>query len=256
MDPTSILAPSLGLAEARTAYGRGTAVWSAPGLLHVDEDWWIALSRAPYFDYNLALIHGEHGADAVPQVLDEVKNAHVPAVIMLAGAGLRAASALADAGWVCTGALPFMGKERGPLHDDLDVRLLEQRDLTQARALTSSAFGVAEAVGAIVYAEDALERECTRFWGLFEEDVLRCCSVSQYVDGRYSVGWALATAPERQRAGYGRRLMRASAARRMADGIPVSLLMATEEGRHLYEQEGYTTLEYWQIWSRARWVLP
>ena len=256
MEPTSIVAPSLGLAEARTAYGRGTAVWSAPGLLHVEEDWWIALSLAPCVDYNMALLHGADGADAVSQVLDEVKSAHVPAVIMLAGAGLQAGNALADAGWVCTGALPFMGQGSVPAHDDPDVRLLAQHDFVQARGLASSAFGAAEAVGATIYSEDALEREGTRFWGLFEEDTLRCCAVSQYIDGRYSVGWGLSTAPENQRAGYGRRLMQAYSARRVAEGLPVALLMATPEGRHLYEQLGFATLEYWQIWSRRRWVLP
>ena len=127
------------------------------------------------------------------QVLDEVKSAHVPAVIMLAGAGLQAGNALADAGWVCTGALPFMGQGSVPAHDDPDVRLLAQHDFVQARGLASSAFGAAEAVGATIYSEDALEREGTRFWGLFEEDTLRCCAVSQYIDGRYSVGWGLST---------------------------------------------------------------
>ncbi len=244
------------LPGARTAYGRGTAVWATHGLHQVEHDWWIALSRTPYVDYNLALLHGDGAVDAAPHVLEVVTAARVPAVVMLAGHGLHAAEVLRDTGWVCTDALPFMGKGRGPTDDDPGCRLLGPDDLAQARHLVAQAFGVPDEVGAVVYADDALTRDDVRLWGLFDGHELRCCSASQYVDGTYSVGWALATDPAVQRAGFARRLLRASGARRQVDGIPVALLMATPAGRRLYEQEGYVTLEHWQIWSRPRWVLP
>lgn len=253
MDSSPSPVPFSDIPEARTAYGRSTAIWADPSRHHVERDWWIALSLTPYIDYNLALVHG--GSEVARHVLDEVTGAAVPALIMLAGSGLAAGDLLTEAGWVCTGALPFMGKDHGPAEEDPQVRLLVQRDLVEARRLAAAAFGVPEEVGAIVYAEEALVRPGARMWGLFEGDALRCCSVSQYVGDRFSVGWALSTAPEHQRSGYGRRLMRASAARRLAEGPPIALLMATDEGRHLYEQEGYVTLEHWQIWSRPRWML-
>ena len=255
MDASPTPIPFADLPEARTAYGRGTAVWAATGRLEVEDDWWLALSGTPYVEYNLALIHGDRGAEVVPTVVDQVAAAGVPALVLLAGGGLAAAEGLREAGWVCTGVMPFMGKDHGPAGEDTCMRPLVQDDLADARHLSAAAFGVPDEVGAIVYAEDALSRRDAHFWGLFEDGVLRCCSVSQYVGDRFSVGWALSTAPEHQRSGFGRRLMRASAARRLADGPPVALLAASDAGRHLYEQEGYVTLEHWQIWSRPRWVL-
>lgn len=252
--PTPILYTDM--AGARAGYGRAAGVWSSSGHHQVEDDWWIALSLTPYVDYNMALLHGDTAPDAAIGVLDEVAQAGVPALIMLAGAGLAAAEVLRDADWVCTGALPFMARDKGPAEDDPCVRLLGSDDLDEARRLAGRAFGVPDEVGAILFTEEALRWEGTRLWGVYEGDELRCCSCSVWVGDECSVGWGLSTAPEHQRAGYGRRLMRSSAARRLAGGPPIALLLATPAGRHLYEQEGYVTLEHWQIWSRRRWVLP
>ncbi len=241
--------------HARTGYGRATALWATGGRHHVEDDWWIALSRTPYVDYNMALLHGDTAAQVASQVLDEVTAANVPAVVMLAGAGLAAAEVLRDSGWVCTGTLPFMARDNGPAELDPHFRQLERHDLADARRLAGLAFGIPDEVGAILFAEDALGREGARLWGVFDDGELRCCSASVWVGDEYSVGWGLSTAPEHRRSGYARRLMRSSAARRLAGGPPVALLVATPAGRPLYEQEGYVTLEHWQIWSRARWVL-
>jgi len=241
--------------DARTGYGRATALWAGSGRHHVEDDWWVALSLTPYVDYNMALLHGDGAADAAPQVLDEIAAARVPAVVMLAGGGLVAAEVLREAGWVCTGSLPFMARDRAPAELDPCFRQLEQRDLADARRLAGLAFGVPDEVGAILFAEDALAREGARLWGVFEDGELRCCSASVWVGREYSVGWGLSTPPEHQGRGFARRLMRSSAALRLDGGPTLALLMATPAGRPLYEQEGYVTLEYWQIWSRARWVL-
>lgn len=251
--PTPILFADV--AKARTGYGHATGVWAGGSHHRVEDDWWIACSLTPYVDYNMALLHGDTAVGAAPAVLDEVADAGIPAVIMLAGAGLAAAEVLRDAGWVCTGALPFMARDKGPAALDPCFRQLGHADLESARQLAGRAFGVPDEVGAILFTEEALARPGTRMWGVFEGDELRCCSCSVWVDG-YSVGWGLSTAPEHQRGGYARRLMRSSAARRLDGGPPIALLLATPAGRHLYEQEGYVTLEHWQIWSRRRWVLP
>ena len=241
---------------ARTGYGEAAGVWGSAGVHEVHDDWWLALSLTPYVDYNLALLHGDSAVGAAPGVVERVTAAGVPAVVMLAGAGLAAAPVLADAGWVCTGALPFMARDRGPAEHHPDVRELRPDELPEARRLAGRAFGVPEEVGAIIFADATLERAGARVWGVFDEGQLRCCSVSQWVDGTWSAGWGLSTDPDHQRSGYGRRLLRASAARRLESGPPTALLMATPAGRHLYEQEGYVTLEHWQLWSKPRWVLP
>ncbi len=244
------------LPAARTCYGLGTAVWSSHAKHQVEPDFWIALSGTRYVDYNLALIHGDGAAEVAPHVLDEIRSADLPSLIMLAGPGLRSVGILRDAGWVCTGALPFMSKHGGTAASDPDFRQLEPHELAAARALTAAAFDVPDEVGAIVYADRQLQRPDCRTWGLFEDGTLMSCALSMYVENRFSVGWALATAPEHQRAGYGRRMVRALAYERSVAGPPTSLVMATDASKHLYDQEGYLTLEYWQIWSRPRWVLP
>jgi len=243
--------------DARTCFGRGTEAWSAGGRLQVEEDWWVALSGTPHVDYNLALLHGPTSPDVAPGLIDEISSAKIPSLIMLAGAGLGGVGALRDAGWVCTGAMPFMARAGGPAFNDPAVRRLQAHELPDARALAAAAFGVPTEVGMIVYADDTVERDDCRIWGLFEDGELKCCSHGMWVENRYSVGWALATAPENQRSGYGRRLLRASVHDRMhGGGPPVALLTATPVAERLYHEENYVTLEYWQVWSRARWVLP
>ncbi len=242
------------LSSARTCYGRSTIVWAESCRHHVEDDWWIGLSGTPYVDYNLALLHGDRSVEAAPQVLSEIQQAGVPSLIMLAGAGLGASQTLIETGWVCTGTLPFMGKRGGSAEDDPSLRRLAPQELVKARSLAAAAFGVPEEVGAIAYADDRVNLPGCRTWGLFEGDELMSCLLTMNVEG-YSVGWALATAPENQRAGYGRRLVRALAYRRLHKGPRIGLLMATNAGQRLYRQEGYVTLEHWQIWSRPRWVL-
>jgi GNAT superfamily N-acetyltransferase len=242
------------LASARTGYGLGTAPWAA--FRHqVEDDWWLAMSGTHHVDYNLALLHGPTSAQVAPRILDEVAAAGVPALVMLAGAGLGAVEVLSEAGWVSTGALPFMGKMHGAAEDDPDVRLLESDELDGARRLAAAAFGVPEEVGAIVFTDAILERDDCRTWGLFEDGRLMCCALNVHVRDRFCVGWALSTAPEHQRAGYGRRLLWAVSYRRQQTGPPISLLMASRAGTRLYREPGRAVFEHWQIWSRPRWVL-
>ena len=224
---------------ARTSYGHGTAPWSETGCLEVEEDWWIALSHTPYVDYNLALLHGPTSGGAVSHVLGAIGRARTPGMVMLAGAGLGAAEELRDAGWVCTGTQPFMARTTGEAVEDASVRPLRTDDLAEAQALAGSAFGVPEEVGAIVYSERALARPDTRAWGLYD-------------DGGVGAG-DRATAPARRpRPASAPGLQLLPPPPRWP---PVALCTASPAGERLCLEEGYTTLEHWQAWSRARWVL-
>ena len=180
---------------ARTGYGEATGVWASAGLHQVEVDWWLALSCTSYVDYNLALLHGDSSVTAAAHVLEEIARADVPALIMLAGAGLAACEVLRDAGWACTGALPFMARDFGPTEFDPDFRELEAHELVQARRLVAHAFGVPDQVGEIVFAEATLGRPGAHIWGVFDGDELRCVSVCQWTE-YYSAGWALSTAPD------------------------------------------------------------
>jgi len=214
----------------------------------------MGLSGTPYVDFNVALLHGVSAAEAVPHVLGEIREVGVPALVMLAGAGLGVSQSLNEAGWICIGTAPFMAKRGGSAQDDLKVRQLEQHDLVKARSLVAAAFGVPEEVGDLIYADEQIHLQGCKTWGLFDGDEIRSCLLTMGV-GEYLVGWALSTSPENQRARYGRRMVRAMAFHRLHEGPPVGLLMASKAGKRLYDQEGYVTLEHWQIWSRPRWVL-
>jgi hypothetical protein len=129
------------LTVARTCYGQSTIVWAS--LKHqVEDDWWMGLSGTPYVDFNVALLHGESSLEVVPHVLDEIREAGIPALIMLAGAGLGAGHLLTEAGWKCIDSKPFMAKRGGSAQDDPNVRELEQHELARARHLSADAFSM------------------------------------------------------------------------------------------------------------------
>ena len=135
------------LPDARTCFGRGTEAWSTAGRLQVEEDWWVALSGTPHVDYYLVLLYGTTSPDVAPGLIDEISAAKIPSLIMLAGAGLGGVGALRDAGWVCTGAMPFMARTGGPAFDDPAVRRIQIPEMPEARALAAAAFGVPTEVG-------------------------------------------------------------------------------------------------------------
>jgi GNAT superfamily N-acetyltransferase len=66
--------------------------------------------------------------------------------------------------------------------------------------------------------------------------------------------WSMATRPDLQRQGYGRRLLSTALAQAASEGVTESLLLATPAGEALFRALGYRVMEHWQQWSRPRWV--
>ncbi len=66
--------------------------------------------------------------------------------------------------------------------------------------------------------------------------------------------WSMATPPAWQNKGYGRRLLTTALASSAALGVTESILQASSAGEALYRALGYEVTEYWQTWSRPRWV--
>ena len=92
-------------------------------------------------------------------------------------------------------------------------------------------------------------------WGLFQAGELVSCAAVVTVDDTIAI-WSMATPHDRQRHGYGRRLLSAIHAAGRDAGATTSVLYASPEGEPLYRSIGYAVAEYWQVWSRARWVFP
>ena len=110
-------------------------------------------------DDKLALLHGSTAPQVDSLFVDEVDKARIPALIVLIRGGLRATDTLAEAGWVSTRALPIIGIVHGKAEDGSAMRLLGPNELADARRLATTAFGVPEEVGAIVFADAILERQ-------------------------------------------------------------------------------------------------
>jgi ribosomal protein S18 acetylase RimI-like enzyme len=70
-----------------------------------------------------------------------------------------------------------------------------------------------------------------------------------------STVWSMSTPPDQQRRGYGDRLLRAVLSNVVEAGSEEILLYSSPSGERLYRSVGFRVVEYWQQWSRPRWIL-
>jgi GNAT superfamily N-acetyltransferase len=239
----------------RTTLGASAALWSAGGRLEVEPHRWLAFSGARAVDYNAILCHGPDGAADLARSLEEVRAAKVPAVIMVAGAALGMTNLLAGEGWVCVGAKPLMVMTdvRGDV--DPTVRRLRPEELPAAHEMISLAFDVTVQLAEVALPSVAADAPRREAWGLFEGDELRSCVAAVTVDDTLVI-WSMATPPDLQRRGYGRRLLSTILASSRDAGVTTAVLYASPPGEPLYRSIGFRLVEHWQVWSRARWVFP
>jgi GNAT superfamily N-acetyltransferase len=243
-------------ADVRRTLGRAARLWASPDHHAVGPDWWVALSGEKNVNYNLACCQSADEAVLRQQCLQPVLDLGRPATIMLAGPGLGTAQTLADLGWVTVGALPLMllGTDQPPPADDHAVRALSRPDLPAARDLLADTYGLDPASATAAVPDRAVESTDMEAWGLFEDGHLVAGVTTMIEDGTVVV-WSMATRPRSQKRGYGRRLLNAVLARQRLAGVAGSLLHSSVEGGALYRSAGYEVVEYWQLWSRPRWVL-
>jgi predicted GNAT family acetyltransferase len=94
-----------------------------------------------------------------------------------------------------------------------------------------------------------------RVWALREDDEIISCASTVEVEGIIGV-WNVATRESRQRSGFGTRLLQSvHTACEHSSNVEHFLLHSSPTGSTLYESLGYRTIEWWQAWSRPRWVL-
>lgn len=245
-----------GLTALRDAYGQNmSGLVPETGVYLADDGWWIALTGAPDPSYNLALVHGGDVRKNTVAVVERVLAERLRTVVMLAGAGLDAATALADAGWVCVGSSSLRALPNSPSAPDAAVRILEDGDLRSARQLAEDVFGIDRESATLVYQEAAPDRPSERsVVGLFELDTLQTAAMLSFgkpsaLCGRPEPGARTAartwvTGPS---ASVGSRIR--GCRRRRVCGL------ASAAGNALYDASGAEIVEYWQMWSRPRWLL-
>lgn len=240
----------------RSLVGTAARIWAAPDHFEVAAHWWIALSGQQSVAYNVACTQSADPAILHEHCLAPIGELGCPASVMLAGAGLGCAQALADVGWVCVGAPPLMALRQPIEADGIDtaVRELTVAEVSLARDLVSETYGLDAASGAAAVPDGAAEAPDMAVWGLFDNGHLVSCATTVRERGQVVV-WSMATARAARRRGYGRRLLAGALAHQLGQGASGSLLHASTMGEGLYRSLGYEVVEYWQVWSRPRWVL-
>jgi GNAT superfamily N-acetyltransferase len=241
------------LVRLRAAYGRGTAIWASERLV-VEQSRWVALSGGPSVLFNEALCHGPGGGAELQPTIDEMLAAGYPCLINVAGEALADVATLSAAGWICVGASPFMVHRLGDQPLDPDVRRLTKAELPAARQMVQDAFGLPAEPAALSMPDSLLSHEGCAVWGLFDGADLLSCVGTTIVDD-VLVGWAMATPPQRRRHGLGARLISGVRAEAAAAGATHSLLRSSQIAESLYLAMGFELLEWWQSWSRPRWLL-
>lgn len=240
---------------ART-FGGSTRLWASAGLHEVHQEWWLALSGDPDVNFNLAFSSSSDSAVLAQCCLQPILDHGKPGIIMLAGPGLATAQFLADAKWVNIGARPLMLLKPLPAGKPAStgIRALAADELDLARHVITETFGIDHGSAKTAIPDSVAERDDVTIWGLFEEDRL-VASVAVVEEGGLAVIWSMATLPESQGHGYGRRLIEVALREQLEKGATGSLLHSSVAGQNLYRGLGYEVVEYLQMWSRPRWVL-
>jgi hypothetical protein len=159
-------------------------------------------------------------------------------------------------GWSLVEHLPFMLRPVGGAlpPPPSGLRIEEVRTAASLRAFESTiirGFPIPALEGqepGAAFGVDLLADERVRLWVGWEEDRPVSAAAAFVAAGITNVT-LVATVPEARRRGYGAALTwRAT----LADPMLPALLLASEEGRSVYEQMGYLCLFRFTLWSRDR----
>jgi len=247
--------------ELRRTLGAAARLWADAAHLDAGNDWWLACSGQLNVNYNLAFCGSPDPSVLLGHCLEPVLDIGRPSIIMLAGAGLGTAQHLTERGWVVVGALPLMTLPLvaatdpvGAVSSRSEIRALTAPDLLAARALLSDCYGLDDGSATAAVPDRIIEGDSFGAWGLFEGDRLASCFTGVVQDNTFIV-WSMATGSELQGRGYGHRLLQTVLADQFDRGVTSSLLQSSIAGEKLYRGLGYSVVEYWQLWSRPRWVM-
>ena len=243
----------------RNAFGTASRSWGGAHPRHrVEADYWMTLSGARDPMFNVVVSHGS-STTSLAECLEQVRDLGVPTTIMLCGASLGNARQLADAGWICIGAVPLMAAQLEHGSADAPARRLARRDLPVFRSIYQSAFRTSPSASELAISEsvanDADKSDVGgEAWGLFVDDEMVAGVITVTVGTNLCL-FSMATPEHLQRQGYGRQLLNSVLESGASLGLERALLNPSPAGEHFYLAAGFRVVEYWQVWSRPRWVL-
>jgi hypothetical protein len=157
-------------------------------------------------------------------------------------------------GWTLIGHEPLMLRPAGgvPPPPPPGLRIEEVRDVADLRAFEvaiARGFGAAEdpEPGA-VFGDGVLDDDRLRLWVGWEAE-RPVSAAATFVEAGINDVILVGTVPEARRRGYGAALTWYAT---LADPALPALLLATDEGRPVYERMGYLSLFRFTVWSRER----
>jgi GNAT superfamily N-acetyltransferase len=239
--------------------GASCRLWQGPRGRHVAEPGFaFTFSGEKAIDYNVAVCHAT-GPDLIERALAEVVASGSPGLIMLAGPGLGMARHLSDKGWIPISSTPFRGQSIAGYVEEPAVRRLALADLATFRLVLEESFQLPASLSMLALpdsaATDAPDADpAFAGWGIYEGDVMVSAAATVTINRDVCI-WMMATLPAEQGRGFGRRLLSGALASCAGQGADRALLLATPSGDLLYQSMGFDVIEYWQVWSRPRWVL-
>jgi len=247
---------TLDAAQLFRTLGSGARLWALAAHEVADETW-LAFSGEENLNYNLACSQSASGDVLARRCLEPMLAQGHPGVIMLRGPGLAAVGPLADAGWVVCGALPLMLVSAPPTVDveQACARPLVHDDLPEARQVLATTYGLDAGTVLAAIPDQAVVGPDMHVWGIFDGDRMAACCTFLVEEDGMAVGWSMATLPEYQRIGYGRRLIVTILKRYFQQGMTGMLIQGSVAGQRLYRELGFCSVEFWQLWSRPRWTL-
>lgn len=241
------------MAALRGVIGESAALWARLEM-RVRPGSWRAFSGSRHVDYNVVCAHDPEGREDLLDGLAALTERRTPGLCMLAGPALGLARDLADEGLVCVTATPLVVFSLTDDGIDPDVRLLGPAERQDAWAIVADAFGLDDATAAVALPVEQPPEEATdRVYGLFDGGAL-VSVVGMGGTGDAVSGWSMATPTGLRRRGYGKRLMHSALAAEHQRGASRLVALSSPLGLPLYLGGGATILEYWQVWSRPRWV--
>lgn len=249
------------LSRWRGVIGASAGLW-ARDELRVEPHWWRALSGSRHPDYNVVCGHHPDAREPLLESLAALGARKLPGLCMLAGEGLGLARDLADEGLVCITSTPLVLFSLDGWVPDPAARLLGPGERDAAWAIVAESFGLDASVAAVALPLDGrvagtsdtgAPRAPDRTYGLVEDGRL-VSVVGMSGDGPVISGWSMATPPGLRRRGYGARLMQSAFVMEAAGGATSLVALSSPDGLPLYLSRGAVIVEWWQVWSRPRWV--
>jgi GNAT superfamily N-acetyltransferase len=201
---------------------------------------------------NSVLVNGS-SPEYISNVIALLESSKIRAELLVADSALSNVQVLVDAGWVCIGGRPFMRRWRRSQQSGRSVinavrELVSVDDLVKAKQVVADAFGSAPDV-------PMTPTDHRRVWGVYLDGDVVSCATTVEIDDTVAV-WDVATRPKHQRRGYSTAILDAIHERFAATPtVQQFILLSSAEGFRLYESRGYQVLDWWQAWSRPRWVL-